>query len=59
MMNGLDLIRRIKARWTQWDLAKELGMHPARISEMETGRRDITEDVEEAVERILPAQTGG
>jgi len=58
-MNGLELkIKRIKAGLTQWDFAKNLGIHPARISEMETGRREITENVEEAADRLLLARSG-
>ncbi len=49
-MDGLGLkIARIKRGWTQWDLATKVRVHPARISEMERGRREITEAVVEAV----------
>ena len=49
-MDGLGLkIARIKRGWTQWDLATKVRVHPARISEMERGRREITEAVVEAL----------
>ena len=49
-MDGLGLkIARIKRGWTQWDLATKVRVHPARISEMEQGRREITEALVEAL----------
>ena len=52
-MDGLGLkIARIKRGWTQWDLATKVRVHPARISEMERGRREITEAVVEALGRM-------
>ena len=49
-MDGLGLkIERITRGLTQWDLAKKAGVHPARISEMERGRRDVAEAVVEAL----------
>ena len=49
-MDGLGLtIARIKRGWTQCDLATKVRVHPARISEMERGRREITEAVVEAL----------
>ena len=49
-MDRLGLkIARIKRGWTQWDLATKVRVHPARISEMERGRREITEAVVEAL----------
>ena len=45
-MDGMDLkIARIRARLTLWELAKRSGVHPARISEMETGKRPIIQAV--------------
>ena len=45
-MDGMDLkIARIRARLTLWELAKRSGGHPARISEMETGKRPIIQAV--------------
>ena len=50
-MDGLGLkIERITKGLTQWDLAKKAGVHPARISEMERGRRPISEDVAKALD---------
>ena len=52
-MDGLGLkIARIKRGWTQWDLATRIRVHPARISEMERGCREITEAVVEALGRM-------
>ena len=49
-MDGLGLkIARIKREWTLWDLATKIRVHLARISEMERGRREITEVVVEAL----------
>ncbi len=49
-MDGLSLkVARIMRGWTQWDLATKVGVHPARISEMERGRREVTEAVVEAL----------
>ena len=55
-MNGLDLkIRRIRAGLTQYDLAQEAGVHPSRLSEMETGKRPIDDVVVDALDRELAA----
>ena len=49
-MDGLGLkIARIKRGWTKRDLATKVRVHPARISEMERGRREITEAVVEVL----------
>ena len=51
-MTGKELkIKRVSADLTQWDLAMELGIQPARISEMEMGRRAVAESVIEALDR--------
>ena len=45
-MDGMDLkIARIRARLTLWELGKLAGLHAARISEMETGKRPIIQAV--------------
>ena len=45
-MDGMDLkIARIRARLTLWELGKLAGLHEARISEMETGKRPIIQAV--------------
>ena len=49
-MHGLDLkVMRIIRGWTQWDLAIRAGLHPARVSEMERGRRKVSEAVVDAL----------
>ena len=51
-MNGLELkIRRIRAGLTQYDLAQEAGIHPSRLSEMETGKRPVTDVVTAALDK--------
>ena len=53
-MDGLELkIRRIRAQLTQHELAREAGIHPSRLSEMETGKRPIADAVIDALERQL------
>ena len=45
-MDGLDLkLMRVRAGITQYELAQRSGVHPARISEMETGKRPIIQAV--------------
>ena len=54
ILTGFELIlKRIIAGLTQSDIARELGVHPARISEMERGRREIMPNTREALDRIL------
>ena len=51
-MDGMDLkIARIRAHLTLWDLGKLAGLHAARISEMETGKRPIDSGVVDALDR--------
>ena len=51
-MDGMDLkIARIRAHLTLWQLGKLAGVHPARISEMETGKRPIDSVVVDALDR--------
>ena len=55
-MDGMDLkIARIRARLTLWELGKLAGLHAARISEMETGKRPIIQ----AVVDVLSHEMGG
>ena len=57
-MEGLELkLLRVTSELTQWDLAQRLGVHPARVSEMERGRRPITPDVEQALKNIFGVKT--
>ena len=53
-MNGLELkIARIRAGFTLWQLGNEVGIHPARISEMERNQRPINEALVKALELAL------
>jgi len=53
-MEGIELkVWRVRAGLTQWDLARELGLHPARISEMEKGRRSIPAELALRIHEIL------
>ena len=45
-MDGLDLkLARVRAGLTLWEVGQLVGLHAARISEMERGRRPISETV--------------
>ncbi len=45
-MTGVELkVARVRLGLTQWELSLKLGVHPARLSEMETGKRAIPERV--------------
>ena len=49
-MNGLDLkLKRVRVGLTLWQLGKLAGVHPARISEMERGQRQIADAVVDAL----------
>ena len=49
-MNGLDLkLKRVRVGLTLWRLGKLAGVHPARISEMERGQRQIADAVVDAL----------
>jgi len=53
-MEGIELkVWRVRAGLTQWDLARELGLHPARISEMERERRPIPPELVLRIYEIL------
>ena len=53
-MNGLELkIKRIRAGLTQYDLAQKAGIHPSRLSEMETGKRPVSDAVYDALDKEL------
>jgi len=52
--NGLDIkIARIKAGIRQYDLAARLGIHPSRLSEIESGRRKPSPETLEQLVQIL------
>ena len=53
-MNGIDLkITRVRAGLTLWDVGQLVGLHAARISEMERGRRPISEAVVQVLDKWL------
>ena len=53
-MNGLDiLIARRKLGLNQWQLASFIGIHPARLSEIERGRRLLTPGLEATIKLAL------
>ena len=53
-MNGLDLkVKRVRAGLTLWQLGRLAGVHPALLSEMETGKRPLSDVVAEALDREL------
>ena len=55
-MDALEVkICRVRLGLTQWDLAQRVGLHPARISEMERGRREVSESVKSALAAIYQA----
>lgn len=50
-VNGLDIkIMRLRAGLRQYDLAARLGVHPSRLSEIESGRR---QPAPQLLERLL------
>lgn len=53
-MDPLEMkLGRIRAGLTQYELAQKANVHPSRLSEMETGKRPITDAVVEALDREL------
>lgn len=43
-MDGKELkLQRVAAGLTLWDLAREVGIHPSRISKMGKSRREVTQ----------------
>lgn len=53
-MDSLKLkLRRIRVGLTQFELAQKAGVHPSRLSEMETNKRPIADVVVEALDREL------
>ena len=53
-MDPLDMkLGRIRAGLTQFDLAQKSGIHPSRLSEMETGKRPIAQEVVDALNQQL------
>lgn len=59
-MDGIDLkIARLRAKVSQWELAREANISAPRLSEMETGKRPISQAVSEALERLKAAKAPG
>lgn len=53
-MDGMGLkLRRVQAGLTLWELGRLADVHPARISEMERGQRDINPAVVAALDEML------
>lgn len=53
-MEPLEMkVARVRARLTQWQLATMAGVHPSRLSEMETGKKPVTEAVIRALDEAL------
>lgn len=53
-MDGIDILvarRRLDLR--QWELASAIGIHPARLSEIERGRRPLTPALEQKIRLAL------
>ena len=54
MDEGLELkIARIRARVRQYELARMVGMHPGVLSEIESGRRPISQERAQHLKRAL------
>ena len=53
-MEPLEMkLNRVRAGLTQWELAGKAGVHPSRLSEMETGKRPVAEAVVRALNEAL------
>jgi transcriptional regulator with XRE-family HTH domain len=52
-------ICRIRLGLTQYQLGQKTGIHPSRLSEMETGKREITDAVVRILEESVPSPEGG
>ena len=59
-MDGMELkVARIRAGLTLYELGKLADVQPPRISEMETGKRPVSQPVVEALERLALEKKGG
>lgn len=57
---GLQLkIMRLKAGVLQYELAARLGIHPSRLSEIESGRRTPSPELVERLMQIVRVGEGG
>ena len=53
-MDGLGLkLARVRAGLTLWEVGQLVGLHAARISEMERGQRPIVDAVFQAINKEL------
>ena len=58
-VTGLELrLLRVKKGLSQWTLARAAGIQPARISEMETGKRPVVGAVITALDRLAAESQG-
>jgi hypothetical protein len=56
-MDAMDLkVARVRAGLTLWELGKLADTRPERISEMETGKREIGQAVVDALEQLREAK---
>ena len=52
-MTALELkLARTRLGLTQFSIALKLGIHPARVSDLETGKREVPEAVAERVREL-------
>lgn len=57
MVGGLQLkFARLKAGLKQYELASKLGIDPARLSEIEAGRRQLSPELAKQIDQILREQ---
>ncbi len=58
-MDGLDLkLARVRAKLTLWDVGQLVGLHAARVSEMERGQRPISDAVVKALDKKISEVPG-
>lgn len=58
-MTGIELkLARVRLGRTQWVLALQLGVHPARLSEMERSQRPVPDEVAVQVRELEAAAVG-
>lgn len=57
MKGGLELkFARLKAGLKQYEVANRLGIDPARLSEIEAGRRQLSPELAKQIDQILREQ---
>ena len=58
-VKGLDArLARVRMRLSQWQLAEKLGVHRARLSEMERDQRPIPDEVAVRIRELEAATVG-